>query len=217
VDSASEGFGWIEEGDNTNGLGHQVMQEPQPLGHHLLGEKIDAGRVAAGPGEVGDKTKPDRVLRDTEDDWDRRCCSFGREHSGRAAGRGNHGHLSLDQIGHQRRQAIVVALQSVVLDRHVLAFDIADFVEAFAESGHITRVGVGRPVSNKPDHRQRRLLRSRGERPRDCPATKRGYKLPSSDAEYHLPRPRWGSCRCNMRKDSTSDREKGSLFFRSAK
>ena len=55
------------------------MQEPQPLGQHLLEEKIDAGRVAARPGEADDQTKPDRVIADTEDDRDRRCCSFGRE------------------------------------------------------------------------------------------------------------------------------------------
>ena len=121
------------------------MQEPQPLGHHLLDEKIDAGRVAARPGEAGDKTKPDRVFADAEDDRDRRCCSFGRERDGHVAGRGDHGHLSADQIGHQCRQAIVLALQPVVLDRHVLAFDVAGFVEAFAERGHIAR-GSHRPT-----------------------------------------------------------------------
>jgi hypothetical protein len=52
-------------------------------------------------------------------------------------------HLSADQIGHQRRQAIVLALQPVVLDRHVLPFDVAGFVEAFAERGHITRGSIG--------------------------------------------------------------------------
>ena len=58
------------------------MQEPQPFGGHLLEEKIDAGRVAAGPCETGDKTKPDRVFADTKDDWNRRCCSFGRKRGG---------------------------------------------------------------------------------------------------------------------------------------
>ena len=143
------------------------MQEPQPLGRHLRGEKIDAGCVAAGPGEAGDKTKPDRVIADTEDDRDRRCCSFGRERRRDVAGRGDHGHLSADQIGQQRRQAIVLDLQPVVLDRDVLAFDVAGFVEAFAERGHKAGVGIGRPVSDKPDHRQRRLLRPRRKRPRN--------------------------------------------------
>jgi hypothetical protein len=53
--------------------------------------------------------------------------------------------MSADQIGHQRRYAIVLALQPVVLDHHILAFDVAGFVEAFAERGHIARVGIGRP------------------------------------------------------------------------
>jgi hypothetical protein len=48
------------------------MQEPQPLGRHLVDEKIDAGRIAAGPGEARDKTILDRVTADAEDDRDRR-------------------------------------------------------------------------------------------------------------------------------------------------
>ena len=72
------------------------MQEPQPLGHHLLDEKIDAGRVAARPSEAGDKTKPDRVFADAEHDRDRRRRSFGRERSVRGAGRGDHGHTTAD-------------------------------------------------------------------------------------------------------------------------
>ena len=95
------------------------------------------------------------------------------------AGRGDHGHLSADQIGHQRRQAIVLALQPVVLDRHVLAFDVAGFVEAFAERGHKARGGIGRPVSDKPDHRHRRLLRARGERPCTAAAAKKRDELAS--------------------------------------
>ena len=154
------------------------MQEPQPLGHHLRGEKIDAGRVAARPGETGDKTQLDRVSADTEDDRGRRRCSFGRER-GHAAGRGDHGHTAADQISHQCRQAIELALQPVVLDRHVLAVDVAIFVEAFAERGHKARVAIGRPVSNKPDHRQGRLLRGRRKRPRNrCAADKRNELAP---------------------------------------
>ena len=158
------------------------MQEPQPLGHHLRVEKIDAGRVAARPGETGDKTQLDRVFADAEDDRDRRCCSFGRER-GRVAGRGDHGHPAADQISHQCRQAIVLALQPVVLDRHVLAVDVAGFVEAFAERGHKARVGIGRPVSDKPDHRQRRLLRARRERPRSRRAAKKRDEI----APLHVP------------------------------
>jgi hypothetical protein len=36
-----------------NGIEHQVMQEPQPLGRHILREKIGAARVADSGGEAG--------------------------------------------------------------------------------------------------------------------------------------------------------------------
>jgi hypothetical protein len=54
----------------------------------------------------------------------------------------------------------------MILDSHILAFDEAVFVEAFAERSHITLGAIGRPVSNKRYHRQRRFLRVSSERPR---------------------------------------------------
>jgi hypothetical protein len=41
----------------------------------------------------------------------------------------------VDQIGNHCLQVIVFA-RLTVLDRHVLAFGVADFIEAFAEGGH---------------------------------------------------------------------------------
>src|SRR5262249_24437657 len=38
-------------------------------------------------------------------------------------------------------------------------------LKAFTECGDIARVGIGRPVSDKPDYRHRRLLRPRREWP----------------------------------------------------
>jgi hypothetical protein len=82
-------------------------------------------------------------------------------------GRGDHGDLSANQIGQKRRQLIVPALQPVVFDRHVLAFDVPGFIEALAKCGRKARGGIGRPVSDKPNHRQRWLLRACRERPRN--------------------------------------------------
>jgi hypothetical protein len=59
-------IGRIDQHGNTNSLGHQLMQESQPLGDQLQDEKIGAGRVAARPREAGDKTKLDRVFSDGE-------------------------------------------------------------------------------------------------------------------------------------------------------
>ena len=115
------------------------MQESQALRGHLRGEKIDAGRVAARPGKACNKTNLDRVVTDAEDDRDRRCRSFGRDRREREAGRRDDGYTTADQVSHQRRQAIELALQTVVLDRHVLAFQVAGFAETFVERTHPIR------------------------------------------------------------------------------
>src|SRR5262249_11105448 len=70
------------------------------------------------------------------------------------------------------------ALQPVVLDHHVLAFDIAGFVEAFAERSDIAYGVLGRPAVDEADDR-RRLLRPRRERPRRRTA-EQGDELPAS-------------------------------------
>src|SRR5262249_8136028 len=67
-------------------------------------------------------------------------------------GRDDHSHLSADEIGDHCLQAIVLALCPMVLDRHVLAFDVAGFVKAFAEGGHKMRDDIGRPDVDEPDH-----------------------------------------------------------------
>jgi hypothetical protein len=110
-------------------------------------------------------------LPQSRHDWDRLCRSFSRERCRIAGGRGDHGDSSADHVSHQRRQAIVLAPQPVVLDRHVLAFDVAGFVEAFAESGPKAGGFIGRPTADKPDHRHR-LLRWRSQLPRRRAAEK---------------------------------------------
>src|SRR5262245_43571449 len=129
-------------------------------------------------GETGDKTVLDRVLADGEDDRDRRSCTFGRDR-GHVAECRDDCHLSANQISQQSWKTIVLALQPVVLDADVLSFDVAGFVEGFAERSHITRVGFGRPVSDKRDHRQRWLLRTRYDRPRRYCTTNKTYERAS--------------------------------------
>jgi|SoiMethySBSTD1v2_1073268.scaffolds.fasta_scaffold28985_4 hypothetical protein len=47
------------------------MEEPQPLGGGLLGEPIDASRVAARPRQAGDEIELDWIVGYPEDDRDR--------------------------------------------------------------------------------------------------------------------------------------------------
>src|SRR5262249_5213572 len=64
---------------------------------------------------------------------------------------------------------------------HVPTFGIAGLVEAVAERSCPARGGNGRRGVNERDHRQRRLLRARRERPRSCRAAKRRQESSSSD------------------------------------
>src|SRR6516164_9907160 len=56
------------------------------------------------------------------------------------------------------------------------------------------RIFRGRSAIEKPDHRHRRLLRARRERPRGCRAAERDYQFPPSDDDCHTPLP------CEVRK-----------------
>ena len=135
----SRSIGRIDEHGNTSGCGHQLAQEFQPLCRQLSIEKIDPCQVAARPGEAGDKTKPDRVFGDDEDDGDRRGCRLGRQRRSEVAGRGDHGDLPANQFGRQRRQPIDLILGPAVFDRHVLALDIAGVLQALAKCAQTVR------------------------------------------------------------------------------
>ena len=92
------------------------MQEPQPFGVDLLGEKIDAGRVATRLGEALDKAKLNRVFPHAKHHRNRRGRRLRGDRNSGDAGRGNHGHVTPNQVGHECRQAIVLALHPVILD-----------------------------------------------------------------------------------------------------
>src|SRR5262249_33727432 len=150
--------GGIDQEGNLSRLGYQVAEEAQSLCHRFSVEKIDASRIAARPGETGDQAQLDRVFADAEHDRDRRGRGLGRKRGRLALGCGNHGDATADEIGHERWQAIILALQPVVLDHHVLVLNVAGFVEAFAEGSARTRGILGRPSTDKADDRHRWLL-----------------------------------------------------------
>jgi hypothetical protein len=65
-----------------------------------------------------------------------------------------------------------------IVDRHVLALDIAGFFEALAKGPQPLGNRLGRSDFEKADHRHRRLLRARGERPRRSAPDKRDELAP---------------------------------------
>src|SRR5262249_35249231 len=92
-------------------------------------------RVAARSGKAGDQTESYRVHTDAKDDWNRCGGGFGRERSGIAAERSNNGNTTANKFSCQRGKAIVLAFQPMVLDHHVLAFDIANFIDGMRVHG----------------------------------------------------------------------------------
>src|SRR5262249_29052502 len=156
-------IGWIDQHGNANGPGDQLVQKCQPLRSQLSHEKIDPRQISARAGEAVDKTELDRVFADTKDDRDGRGGSFGHLSSVIASRRGDNGHATTHEVSDERRKAIELALQPVVLHRYVLALAVAPFVQALAERGGERR--IGRSGVHKSDHWHRGLLRARSERP----------------------------------------------------
>jgi hypothetical protein len=51
-----------------------------------------------------------------------------------------------NQISDHRRHAIVLAVKPVILDRHVLALNVAGFAEACVEGSQTVHIRIGRPT-----------------------------------------------------------------------
>src|SRR5262245_16917157 len=157
---------------------NQFAQKSEAFSPHHGNEKAGPCCVPAGPIKAGDEAKPDWVVAGNEDDRYRRCRRLGREPGVDAPGRRNDGHLTANQIGRQRRQSIVLTLRPAVIDRRILTFDVTAFLEALVE--YFNRIGGlgGRPAAQEPDHRHRRLLRARRERPRRSATNERNELAP---------------------------------------
>src|SRR6516162_138607 len=83
----------------------------------------------------------------------------------------------MNRIFHKSREFIAIIFRKAIFGRDILALDIAGFLQTLAECGHeVRRVGKRR-TPEKRDHRHRRLLRARRERPRDCHTAEKRYEL----------------------------------------
>src|SRR5262249_25773827 len=128
----------VAEHSNAGRRGHQLMQDPPRLRPYLCSQRRYAREIAARSSETGDKSRRDWVVAGREDDRNgrrRRLCCYHR----RRTVRGNHSYLALDQVGHQRRKSIILAVRPAILNRHVAALDIAGSVKPFTERAHKVR------------------------------------------------------------------------------
>src|SRR5262249_7165582 len=105
--------------------------------------------------------------------------------SGRdAANREDYRDLPAHQLGRQGRQAVNVILRPAVLDRDVSILEKTCLVEAPSKCGYELLAVIERSAAQNSNHRHRRLLRPRRERPR-CRTAEQRYEL----APFHCPMP----------------------------
>ena len=94
--------------------------------------------------------------------------------------RSDHRHLTAYQIGCEVGQSVGLVLRPAILDRHILALDVAGFTNALPECGQILCTIGRRRAAEEPDHRHRRLLCARTER-QSRRAAECGQQFPPSD------------------------------------
>ena len=119
------------------------MQQFQPLRCDFYDQLGHACHIAARPIQAGDEAELNRICARFEDDRNglgRRLCS----QRGRSSGRGNHRYLTMNQIGHHRRQPIKLALCPAVFNRHVAALNITVFSQSFAKGRQLLGRTLGR-------------------------------------------------------------------------
>src|ERR1700737_2408384 len=164
------------------------MQQFQPLGFYLHVHLCHARDIATWAVKAGDEAEPDWVAGAFEDDRNcrgRRLCRKCR----RSSGRGNHGHLAMNQVRGQSGNSIVMFLRPAVFDRDVLTFDVARFIEPLAECGCEGHVAMARPHIEIANQRHRRLLCTGLSRPCDYSAAERRYEFAPSRSSCHVTLP----------------------------
>src|SRR5262249_40068946 len=103
----------------------------------------------------------------------------------RGTRRGYYRELAANQIGRQRGQSVILAFCPAILDRGVLPFDVASFLQPLAKRGRVRCKLVWRRAVEEPDHRRRRLLRARRERPSDRRAADERDEVAAFDLRVH--------------------------------
>ena len=160
-------------------------------------EEVHTGRIAARPGKTDDKTKLDWIPGGVEHDWNRCGRSFSRDcRRGRACD--DHSRLAAHQLRRHCGQLIVMSLGPTVFDRNIAPLHVTGFGQTLAEYRQRRRKRPRRTGVKKTDHRHRRLLRARRERPRGCLAAekcdevapshsiaRRGQSLPNGGVVRH--------------------------------
>jgi hypothetical protein len=153
----------VHQHGNRRGARHQLSEQLQPLRPDRAREERRPGDIGTRPAEAGDQAVPDRVASGREHDRDRR--GLGLRGKRRIVVAHDNGDRPANQADDQRRQPAGIIVPRVELDRRVLPFDVAGFLQALAERAHEVRHVGERPAAHEANHRHRRLLPARCLRP----------------------------------------------------
>src|SRR5262249_17001751 len=156
------------------------MQHFKLFCHDYIGQGGHAGDVTTRAVEAGDEPDLDRVAPDREYDGNRPCRSLGRAGRGRTTNSADHCCPTSEQFDCQCMQSIVLMVRPAIFARYIPTLDIAGFIQAPLKGDQSRSVKLLRCGGKKPNHRHRRLLRPRRERPcAGCATEKRDELAPS--------------------------------------
>ena len=178
----------IDENTDQCGRGHQLAHEFEPLGEQFGRQPGDAGGRAPRPTEARHQAEFHRVVAGEKNQRNGRTGFAHAERRADAAGNDD-GCATLNEIGREHRQPIEMTLRPAIFDDEVPTVDEADLGKALAERDEKIAISADRAAVEKSDHRHRRLLRARRERPRSRRAAERGYGFQCLHADRHLPCP----------------------------
>src|SRR5579863_1938100 len=148
--------------------------------------------------ETSNQSQLDRISAHVENNRDCRSCAPGGHCRGCTADSRNYRHLTTNKIGRQLRQASVVSVRPTIFDRDILTFDEAGFTQTFAKTGGTGSVRLRRLAAEIADHRHRRPLRPRRQRPSCRRAAETDNELPPPHSE--TPRSECGSLAAQTRR-----------------
>jgi len=152
-----------------------LVQQFETLRHHRRTEGSNAGEIAPRVVKARNQAEADRVFAHIKDNGN---CSGRplRRIGGGNTERDDDGYMSADEVCCQAGQPVELSLSEGGLDNDVLALNEPCFLESLTDRVDNFHLG-GRGGCQQSNHRHRRLLRPRRERPRCRCAAEQRYEL----------------------------------------
>jgi hypothetical protein len=127
------GIARIDERADRSRARYQVAQQGELLAAQRRSEQADAGDVAARPAQARNESCRDGIGRAHEHDRRRLRCRLRRPRRIGAAGGKKDIHFLIKQVGHERRQPLIVAFRPARLDHEIVVFGVTGLLETGEE------------------------------------------------------------------------------------